>query len=82
VTYARQPHNLEAERQACEIRLRAERRAAQLLKQTAKSGERDRGSGGNRKSQSRDATVKLSDSVSAKISPRAGRSSLTCVVSG
>jgi hypothetical protein len=29
-TYARQAHNVEAERQACEIRLRAERKAGQL----------------------------------------------------
>ena len=31
--YARQAHNVEAERQACEIRLRAERRAGVLSKQ-------------------------------------------------
>jgi hypothetical protein len=29
--YARQAHNIEAERQCCEIRLRAERKAGQLL---------------------------------------------------
>jgi hypothetical protein len=31
--YSRQAHNVEAERQCCEIRLRAERKAGQLLKQ-------------------------------------------------
>jgi hypothetical protein len=39
-TYARQAHNVEAERQACEIRLRAERRAGKL------SAELERSSGG------------------------------------
>src|SRR5947209_8036177 len=40
-TYARQAKNVEAERQACEIRLRAERKAGQLLKtiQKAKGGQ-------------------------------------------
>jgi hypothetical protein len=32
-TYARQAHNVEAERQACEIRLRAEKKAGKLSKQ-------------------------------------------------
>lgn len=36
--YARQAKNTEAERQACEIRLRAERKAAQLLAKVAKRG--------------------------------------------
>jgi hypothetical protein len=36
-TYARQAKNVEAERQACEIRLRAERRCGQLLKEMEKS---------------------------------------------
>jgi hypothetical protein len=31
--YAKQAHNVEAERQACEIRLRAERRCGQLLRE-------------------------------------------------
>jgi hypothetical protein len=35
--YARQAKNTEAERQACEIRLRAERRCGQLLKETEKA---------------------------------------------
>jgi hypothetical protein len=35
--YARQAHNVEAERRACEIRLRAERKAGQLLQQMEKA---------------------------------------------
>jgi hypothetical protein len=35
--YAAQARNTEAERQACEIRLRAERRAGQLLKEQPKA---------------------------------------------
>jgi hypothetical protein len=38
--YARQAKNTEAERRACEIRLRAERKAGALLKDMAKSKER------------------------------------------
>jgi hypothetical protein len=34
--YAKQAHNVEAERRACEIRLRAERKAGELLKQIEK----------------------------------------------
>jgi hypothetical protein len=43
--YARQAHNVEAERQACEIRLRAERRAGVLSKQIEHSnpGSRKKG---------------------------------------
>jgi hypothetical protein len=37
--YARQAKNIEAERQACEIRLRAERKCGQLLKKTVKRGQ-------------------------------------------
>jgi hypothetical protein len=37
--YARQAKNTEAERRACEIRLRAERKAGQLLKKTVKRGQ-------------------------------------------
>ncbi|MBR0941018.1 hypothetical protein [Bradyrhizobium liaoningense] len=36
-TYARQAHNVEAERQACEIRLRAERKAGELSRDLEKS---------------------------------------------
>src|SRR5215510_5875524 len=59
--YARQAKNVEAERRACGVRLRAERKAGKLLKQMAMSGERDPGKGGDRKSQSRGSTVKLDD---------------------
>jgi hypothetical protein len=45
-TYARQAKNVEAESQACEIRLRAERRAGQLLGEMEKA-RGARGSGSN-----------------------------------
>lgn len=35
--YARQARNLEAERKACEIRLRAERRSGELLRELARA---------------------------------------------
>ncbi|MCO6441895.1 MAG: hypothetical protein J5I81_12625 [Nitrococcus mobilis] len=35
--YARQARNLEAERRACEIRLRAERRSGELLRELARA---------------------------------------------
>jgi hypothetical protein len=45
--YARQARNIEAERRACEIRLRAERRCGQLLQQVEKAkGTRGQLSGG------------------------------------
>lgn len=58
--YARQSQNVEAERDCCEIRLRAERRAGELLREMAGRGERA-GQGGDRKSKSPDATLKLAD---------------------
>lgn len=47
--YARQAHNVEAERQACEIRLRAERRAGQLSAKLERSnpGSRKKDLGGS-----------------------------------
>lgn len=59
--YAKQARNLDAEIRAAEIRIRAERRAGELLKDMAKRKERHNGHGGDQKSQSRPATVKLKD---------------------
>jgi N6-adenosine-specific RNA methylase IME4 len=46
---------------AAEIRIRAERRAGELLKQMAQTGERDQGKGGDRKSPGHHVPVKLAD---------------------
>ena len=54
--YARQAQNLELERQAIKIRLRAERRAGELLKEAKENGTREK-RGGDRKSKSRDVTL-------------------------
>ena len=51
--YAQQAQNLEAERKAIQIRIRAERRAGELLKEMKESGERQRpgDNGGHNKKQ-------------------------------
>jgi hypothetical protein len=46
---------------AAEIKLRAERMAGEMLADAAERGERDRGRGGDPKSQSHDSTVKLAN---------------------
>jgi hypothetical protein len=56
--YAKQAQNREAERKAAEIRIRAERRAGQLLKEMKENGQRENNHGGDRKSRSRSSTMK------------------------
>jgi len=56
--YAHQAQNLELEQQAMTIRLRAERRTGELLRDAAENGQRDAGKGGDRKSRSSAVTVK------------------------
>lgn len=62
--YARQSKNVEAERQACEIRLRAERKAGELLKDLQKAvGARGSGSNQHQKKEvpSRSGSAPLKD---------------------
>jgi hypothetical protein len=60
--YARQAQNLELEQQAIKIRLRAERRTGELLKEAKENGTREK-RGGDRKSKSQNGTLipKLTD---------------------
>ena len=59
--YAKQARDTQMVQWATEIKVRAERRCGEMLRGSAATGQRDRGAGGDRKSQSHDATVKLSD---------------------
>jgi hypothetical protein len=56
--YAQQAQNLEAERKACEIRIRAERRAGELLREMKERGKLQRrgGAGGHNKKQTSSET--------------------------
>jgi hypothetical protein len=56
----RQAHNIDAERECCLIRLRAERKVGQLLREMAERGERERGHG-DRKSGWQAVTPTLDD---------------------
>jgi hypothetical protein len=56
--YAKQALNLDAERKAAEIRIRAERKAGVLLKEMKDTGQRQKPGGDRKKSKSRDTTLK------------------------
>jgi hypothetical protein len=58
--YAKQAQNREAERKAAEIRIRAERRAGQLLREMKENGQR-KGRGGKEAQMSMSATIGLPD---------------------
>ena len=59
--YAKLAGDFDMQNWAMEIRLRAEHRAGDLLAEMKRTGARDAGQGGDRKSQSAEPTVKLED---------------------
>jgi hypothetical protein len=69
-TYSRQAHNVEAERQACEIRLRAERKAGALSKTLEKSNGGSRTHKSTRATMARVEPTKAEQLHAAGISPR------------
>ena len=58
--YARQAKDTDLVQWATEIKVRAERKCGELLRASAENGERSK-QGGDRKSKSHDATLKLDD---------------------